>query len=172
MADKEKDANKAKPDAAAKPKRGGKLGLFTTLTVFVFASPFIMPTLLLLFLGMLPTMVAMITDSDRQKSSAIAIGSLNFAGITPFIIDLWMKGQTMANVFRILTEPSSWLVMLGAAGVGQLVVFAIPPVLASFTTVRYEARLKVLKENMESLKSTWGPEVATTKPVNKIGQKE
>ena len=169
MAD--KDAKKpAAVDAA--PKRGNKLGFFTTMIMVGLISPFIMPTLTLLFLGMFPTIIALVADNDRQKSSAIAIGSLNVAGVVPFVIDLWLKGQHWDTLIQILKEPSSWLVMLGAAGVGKMIVFAVPPVLAGFATIRYELRLKTLKDNLETIKATWGPDVGTTKPLSKVGQKE
>jgi hypothetical protein len=158
----------AKPAPAAK-KSGGKLKFLTGMVVFACAVPFLMPTVTLLLIGMIPTLVALMTDNDRQKSSAAAVASMNFAGITPFIIDLWMKGQSMENVFQILRESSTWLVILGAAFVGHLIVFAIPQAMASLTVARSEARLKILKQNLEQLKSTWGPDVATTKPLNRGG---
>ena len=58
----------------------------------------------------------------------------------------------------------------GAAAVGQLIVFAIPQALTSLTLARAEIRLKILKGNMEKLKTTWGPDVATTKPLDKIAR--
>ncbi len=84
------------------------------------------------------------------------------------MIDLWVNGQSMDTVFHILGQSSSWLVILGAAAVGQLIVFAIPQAMTSLTLARAELRLKILKTNMEKLKSTWGPDVATTKPLDKI----
>lgn len=162
--------NKAAQEASPK-KRSGKLGLYTTMVVLIIATPFIMPTLTLCLAGMIPTLVALVTDNDRQKSSATAIGALNFAGTVPFIIDLWTKGQTMENVFHILADPSSWLIMLGAAGIGHLILFAIPQAVATLTFARTETRMKLLKENLENLKTTWGPDVATTKPLDKVERK-
>ena len=153
-------------------RKGGKLRLIIMMIVFGSLAPFLMPTLTLLMIGMFPTFIALLTDKDRHQSSATAIGALNAAGVTPFIIDLWMKGQNMDNVFHILREPSNWLVMLGAAGVGQLIVFAVPQAMASLTLARSEVRLKTLKHNLEQLKSTWGAEVATTKPLDKIIQRD
>jgi hypothetical protein len=95
---------------------------------------------------------------------------MNFAGLVPFLIDLWVKGQTMENAFVILRNPSNWLIILGAAGIGQLIVFAVPQAMASMTLAHAESRLKTLKQNLEQLKTSWGPEVATTKPVDKIGR--
>jgi hypothetical protein len=153
-----------------KAKKRGKLAFYTTIILLIAIAPFIIPTLELLLAGMLPTLVALFTDNDREHSSATAVGAMNFAGTTPFLIDLWMKGQNMGNVTQILAQPSNWLVMYGAAGVGLLIVFAVPQAIASLTFARSEVRLKILKENMEKLKATWGLDVATTKPLNQIGK--
>ena len=149
-------------------KKGGALRFIFFMIVFGAAVPFILPTLTLFLIGMIPTFVALITDNDRQKSSTMAVGAMNAAGITPFVIDLWTKGQTMENVFQILRNPTSWLVMLGAAGVGQLILFAVPQAVALLTFARADTRLKILRRNLESLKDSWGPEVGTTKPIDKI----
>ena len=80
--------------------------------------------------------VAFFIDPDQDKSSTAAVGAMNCAGVAPFVIDLWLKGQTIDNVFRILSESTNWLVMLGAAGIGQLIVFAVPPAMAPLTFAR------------------------------------
>jgi len=163
----------APPDKKAAKKGGGKLGLILGMVVVIPVVFFTMlPTALLLIAGLVPTFVVLIADNDRQKSSAIAIGSLNCAGVTPFVIDLWTRGQTMENTFRILGDSSTWLVMLGTAALGQLIVFALPPLLTAFTVAKYEVRLKTLKANLENLKTAWGPDVATTKSLDKVGRRE
>jgi hypothetical protein len=170
MADAKTEAKTApKEKAAGKGKgRGGTLGLIFAMILFGAAVPFILPTLILFVIGMIPTLVALMTDNDRQKSSTIAVGAMNIAGIIPFAVDLWIKGQTMGAMFELLRDSTTWLVMLGSAGVGQLIVFAVPQAVALLAFARDESRLKILKRNLESLKESWGPEVGTTKPVEQI----
>ena len=157
---------------AAKPKKRGKLGFFTTMIMLGIAAPFFFPTVVLIAIGMIPTLVAFFVDRDPERSQTAAIGAMNCAGVVPFVIDLWSRGQTMDNTFRILAEPATWLVMLGAAAIGQLIIFALPPAMAMLTLARAELRLKVLRHNLEQLKASWGPDVATTKPVEKVGRKD
>jgi hypothetical protein len=159
-----------KPKATApEPKKAkGKAKFVLCMVIFGMSVPFLMPTLTLILIGLIPTFIALFTDNDRHKSATTAIGAMNCAGLTPFIIDLWTRGQTMENVFRIMREPSNWLVILGAAGIGQLIIFVIPHAMTSLTLAHSEGRLKILKNNLEQLKSTWGPDVATTKPIEKI----
>lgn len=167
MADKKTD-----PAGKAPKKKGGKAGFILILILFGVSAPLLMPTWTLVLIGMLPTFVALITDNDPQKSSTGAVGAMNFAGLTPFILDLWMKGQTMENTMHILRESSSWLIILGAAAVGQMIVFAVPQAMTSLTLAHAESRLKILKKNLEQLQASWGPDVANTKPLDKIGKNE
>ncbi|MDX2027104.1 MAG: hypothetical protein SFW62_00540 [Alphaproteobacteria bacterium] len=171
MAD-EKEAPKPADAKAAAPKKGGKLGLILFMVVFGASFWFIFPTFILILVGMVPTCIAILADTDDQKSGAVAVGAMNGAGLAPFIIDLWSKGQTMEHLFQILREPSNWMVIAGAAGIGWLIVFAMPQALASLAMARAESRLKILRQNLDSLKTTWGPDVATTKSIDKIAKAE
>lgn len=167
MADEKTAKADAEPAKKGK-KRGGTVGLIFIMVIFGAAVPFILPTLILFVVGMVPTLVAIMTDNDRQKSSTIAVGAMNIAGIVPFAIDLWIKGQTMGDLFQILRDSTTWLVMLGAAGIGQLIVFAVPQAVALLAFARDESRAKLLRRNLDSLKESWGPEVGTTKPIEQI----
>lgn len=164
---------KTEPTAAASPaKKSGKLGMITGFIVFGLMSPYIMPTVVLFVVGMMPTLVALITDQDRQRSTALSIGFLNFAGVVPFMLDLFIKGQSWPNLTHILSDSTTWLVMLGTAAIGQLIIVTIPPVLTSLTTIRLESRLKLLQQNLDRLKTTWGPDVGTTTSLDKLAQRE
>jgi hypothetical protein len=168
-----KDAKNGAPAADAKkekaPKKRGKATVVLSMIIFGASAWFIFPTLILFLIGMAPTLVALFTDSDRQKSSAAAVGAMNAAGVTPFIIDLWVKGQTMENVFQILSNSTDLLIILGAAAIGQLIIFAVPQAVALLSFARADARLKIMRHNLESLRDSWGPDVGTTKPIDKIG---
>lgn len=162
-------AKKEDKKNAAPPKPGKAKAVFVLLLVCA-ATPFMLPSLVLLLAGLVPTYVAFATDSDPQKSGATSVCAMNVAGIAPYLIDLWMKGQTLGNAFAILGEPKSWLVILGAAAIGQLIVYTIPSFIAIFTLNNAESRLQALRRNLELLKDSWGADVATTKPLDKIIQ--
>lgn len=174
MADeKEEKKDDKKPEAGkAEGKKRGKGGVILFMVMFGISFWFIFPTLVLVLIGMSPTFVALFTDTDRDRFASTSVGMMNAAGVAPFVIDLWVKGETMENTFQILREPSNWLVMLGAAGIGQLIYFAVPQAVALLTFSRDEARLKLLKSHLESLKEVWGPDVGTTKPVDKLARSE
>jgi hypothetical protein len=162
----------AAKDAKAK-KKGGAIGFIFLMIIIGASVPFIYPTIFL-FVGMLPTLVALFTTSsdDKQGASVTAIGAMNAAGLTPFVIELWEKGQTMGEALRIMGTPETWLVMFGAAAVGQLILFAVPQAITSLTLARAESRVQLLKRNLETIKTIWGPDVATTKSMEKIAKGE
>ena len=167
MADAKKKAESAAAKGA-KPKKRGKVGFYTTVLVAICAAPFMFPTLVLLMVGLLPTLVALFVDKDREHSSAYAIGAMNCAGVAPFLIDLLIKGQSMENTFHILGDPNTWLVILGSAAIGQMIVSVIPQALTTLTFAHSETRVKTLKKNLDTLRENWGPDVGTTKPLDQL----
>lgn len=158
---------KKKERKTAPSRRKGGLLFFCIMIIVGAIVPFGLPTLLLC-LGLLPTLVALITDTDPKKSAAAAIGFLNVAGVAPFILELWEKGQTMENAMQIVLDSTTWLIMLGAAALGQLLIYAVPPVVASMTLMKLEARLRLLRDGLSQLKEIWGPDVATHKAVDQV----
>ncbi len=156
-----------------KAETAGKSGTkFIVLMIVIGALvPFGAPTLLIC-LGLLPTLVALFTETDPNKSGLITVGFLNVAGVLPFIIELWTKGHSLEEAFRILSDPLSWIVMFGAAAMGQLILYAVPTAMAMMAVNRMEARLRILREGLEQLKAIWGPDVATNKPVDLVRGRE
>jgi len=172
MAEEKKPETPAPAKPAAVPKKGGAVGFIILMVMCGAMVPFVYPTLFLL-VGMLPTVVALFTSgNDKQGASITAVGAMNAAGLSPFIIDLWQKGQTMENALAILRLPETWFVMFGAAVVGHLILFAVPQAITSLTLARAEARIKLLKQHLETIKTTWGADVASTKPMEKIARGE
>lgn len=165
MADKNKDKKKTAEPATPKPRRKGGLKTILIMLGLGAAAPFCLPTLLIC-LGLMPALVALITDTDPEKNTAATVGFLNFAGVSPFLIDLWLKGQTWEAAFAIIREPTNWMIMLGSAAIGHLILYAIPPVVMMFTMTKMDLRLKKLRDAQEELKAIWGADVANPKAGN------
>jgi len=157
-----------KNDAKTKKKGGVKLILLMALAGCLV--PFGLPTLLVCA-GLIPTLIVLLTETEDTHAGLATVGYMNVAGVLPFLIDLWQRGQTMDAAMAIVREPRSWVVMLGAAGVGQLVLYAVPPIIASIVLIKQADRLRTLREAIKELEAIWGPEVATAAPVDEIRQK-
>lgn len=161
-------AQKAEAGSKGKQKKSGSS--FKTIFFMVLLGcfvPFGIPTLLVC-VGLLPTVVALFTDTEVHRSKLATIGYMNFAGVLPFLIELWQKGQTMEAAAAIVYNPSSWVVMLGAAGVGHLILYAVPPVIASVIIINQESRLQTLKQGLQELENIWGPDVGTMAPLDTV----
>lgn len=161
-------AEKTEKKAQDKTKKKSGSGKTVLMMILIGCMvPFGLPTLLVAC-GLLPTVVALFTDTDENKSGLAAVGYMNLAGVLPFLIELWQKGQAMDVAMAIITEPSSWVVMLGAAGVGYLIMYAVPPMIGSVVLLNQEGRLRTLTEGVEQLEAIWGPDVTTTAPLSEV----
>ncbi len=144
--------------ARGKKKRKGSM--LTLILLVIPAGLVVLPTSILFGVGMIPTIVAYITDRDPEKSAPITVGGLNFCGCMPFAIDLWKHNHTIIAAGKIFADPLSWLVMYGAAAIGWALYYGIPPAVANFEVMRAEKRVSALKQVKVGLVQEWGPEVA------------
>ena len=143
---------------AKQAKSGSLLAWVLAPTLGVIA----LPTVLLLVVGMAPTLVALfIIDRHPAKYTTRAVGYLNFSGCLPYAIDLWRGGGVwdFETLFAIITDPFTLLVMYSMAGVGWIVLFASPPVVAAYLAVTSEMREKTLKARQNELIAEWGRNV-------------
>ncbi|MDD4617486.1 MAG: hypothetical protein PHW76_10370 [Alphaproteobacteria bacterium] len=154
---------KTPASAAAPKKKGGKLKFVFFMMIACLAMPFMLPTILMLLAGLIPTYVTFWTDDDPEKRGAACVSSMNIAGMVPFIIDLWAKGQTTGNALRILSESNTWFVILGAAAIGHLIAYAVPQAVATLSLTTNDNRIKSLKKNLELIKESWGADVGAVK---------
>ncbi len=115
-------------------------------------------TVILVLLGMLPTIVALIIDRSKHKSSTLCVGGMNFSGVFPYLLELWTGANTSA--IAIITDIYKLLVMFAAAGFGWMLFLAIPPVVGAFLTVMSQRRVAQLRSNQKNIIEEWGEGVA------------
>jgi hypothetical protein len=153
------------PKGGGKPapqsKKGGApmtmVGIAAVLVGLVVVA---LPTVTLLFIGMLPTVVAYLIDRTRQKYATFCVGGMNFCGVFPYVLDLWNGIHSMSGAFRILTDVFALLLMYGAAAFGWALFASIPPVVVSVLTVMAQRRVSTLRTNQRRIIEEWGEEVA------------
>lgn len=153
--------------------RGARSSL-VLLLVMLPMGLLILPTTLLVLAGMVPTIVAYIVDRNDDKAASMTVGSINLCGIMPFLIQLWQHGHNLGYSLGLLSQPVTWLVMYSAAGMGWVLYFAIPPVIAGWSASRDEGRVRQLESKREALVEVWGPEVAEAlkAPPDTAGEEE
>lgn len=135
-----------------------------TRTIFVLiigvVGLFTLPTILILGIGMLPTVGAMISDRRKEKYATLCVGAMNFTGVLPFMIRLWTEDHSYERAFQMIADPFTWLVMYGAAAIGWAIYFVAPGIVGMFIGMRTEQRIQRLRRRQRDLVEEWGPGVA------------
>lgn len=121
---------------------------------------FTLPTVLILGIGMLPTMAALISDRRKEKYATLCVGCMNFVGVLPFMIKLWTEDHSYNNAFKVIGDPFTWLVMFGAAALGWAIYYVAPGIVGMFIGLRTEQRVQRLRRRQRDLVEEWGPGVA------------
>lgn len=159
----------AKVQTAAKDKANKSIGraMLAVLTAGVIAF-FFLSTMIVLLCGMLPTIAAYMIDANAKKYAARTVGVLNFAGCMPIAAELWAGGQTIDFAVELLLDPFNWLIMLGAAAIGWVLYFTLPPVVGTYLAISFESRIKSETDKQEGLVKEWGTDVAQRAPVDQL----
>ena len=117
------------------------------------------PTILLLLIGMAPSIVAYIVDKRPRKVTARSIGYLNFAGCLPYALKLWTGQNTISGVLELVFEPSALMIMYSSAAVGWMLNFIIAHIMSAYLAVKHEAKNRSISSRQEDLIKEWGSEV-------------
>ena len=132
------------------------------LWVFMFTlMMFVFPALVIvLIIGMLPTLVAMMIDKTPKKYAAWCVGGMNLTGVFPALQDLWAGATTIKQAMSILGNPAELLVMYAAAAFGWMIYIAVPPVVRSLMSVMAQHRIAQLRSDQRTLIGDWGAGIA------------
>ncbi len=117
---------------------------------------FSLPTVVLLFLGLLPAMVAFIVDDDPRKYATKCVVATNFAGTWFFLLQLWTADHSLGEAMGILTDVYAWLLIYGSAALGWLCFLWFPSIAALFMEMTAERRIANLKLKQKKLIDAWG----------------
>jgi len=118
------------------------------------------PTMVVLFFGLLPTFVAYIIDRSKGKSATFSVGSVNFIGVFPYIVQLWGGENTFNAALMITTDLVAMLVMYAASAFGWLIFLALPTLISSFVVIMQQRKVAQLRGEQKELIEEWGPHVA------------
>jgi len=125
--------------------------------------PFSIPTLILFFAGMLPTLVAALTDRSHARYAWICVGGMNFAGLSQAMLTLWFGHHEISYAIHQVMNIGIMLMAYSAAAAGWLLYFTAPPIVMTVMLATSKRRAGVLKAQMEKLETEWGKEVASRK---------
>jgi len=153
-------------------RKRGRSNLTWILLVLTFLVVLAGPTMILLLLGMLPTLVALIIDRTKQKSNSLCVGSINFIGVFPYIMGLWGGMNDFTAAFTIVGDIFNLLVMYSAAAFGWFLFLTMPSIISSFVLVLQQRKVAQLRGEQKDLIDEWGAEVAAIVEVQRMEKKE
>jgi hypothetical protein len=155
---------RAKPSAkkGKAPAKGGGGGNKLLIVVTAMALvPFSLPTLMVMFVGLMPTLVAAVVERGTARYAWICVGGLNFAGLAPWLFNLWFGHHTLEYAFDQITSITMLLTAFGASAVGSLLYMSTPPVVNMVTAMTSQRRAANLAVAQKKLVEQWGDAVIT-----------
>lgn len=152
------------PETKGKSKLSGKA--IGTGVMLLPAVAVLMPSIILLGIGMAPAIVAYIVDRTRDKYLSITVGLLNVCGTMPALVRLWTDGQSYSSALRIAGDPFTMLIAYGAAAAGWGIYLALPLILTHYYAATSTSRLSTLHARQARLVEAWGEEIAGEPPAD------
>ena len=153
-------ARQAVRQAAVTPQTGRRAKAGWLFIVFALLLIVSLPTVLLLFFGMLPAIVAYVIDPSRNKTSTTCVGAMNFAGVFPYLLSLWTGIHSFDVALGILTDIFALMVMYSAAAAGWMVFMAVPPMVGVLMSGMDRRRIAALRARQKRIVKEWGKDVA------------
>ncbi len=137
---------------------GMKARLF--LIVIILLGVTFLPTSMLLFVGMIPSLFAFFMGARGRGVRASTVAAMNLSGCVPFIFGLWAGGNDFETSLDIISNAQNILIMYTAAAFGYMIDFVVTGLVSSFLYQKGKRRMKAIKERQKVIISLWGRGVA------------
>lgn len=168
MAKKEK--KKKKKSGSDPNKLSARARIF--LIALILLGLIFLPTSMLLFVGMMPSIVAVFISLRGKGARASTVSAMNIAGCIPYIFKLWSSGNDFDASFDIITDSQAVMVMYTAAAFGYMIDWVVTGLVSSYLYQKGMNRMKVIKKRQQILIEQWGREVAGAAMVSGEDEKD
>lgn len=120
---------------------------------------FALPIMVLLIVGMLPTVAALLVDRSGGLRSTRCVAAANFAGVLPIIAMVLRDGNSMAALSDLMSQGHVWLIMYGAAACGWGLLRAGPAVAGAVVARLVQREIATIKRDQSKLVNDWGRKI-------------
>jgi hypothetical protein len=128
-----------------------------------------LPTTILLAVGMLPSVVCFVADKTKNKAQTIAVAAFNLAACTLFLLRVWTSQQGLGIAMEIVLDPLAIVVMyMGAAG-GYAVDIIVSSAASAVMYKKTELRQQSIKKTQKELIERWGEKVTGRLQLDRSG---
>jgi hypothetical protein len=122
--------------------------------------------------AMLPTIFAFFWDRNKHKCALATICTFNLIGILPHLMRMWDSSNNVNHTAKlIMANIDTWIIVYGAAFVGQLLYISLPILITKIYEARVRAQILTLETRIGSLSEEWGIADATEEGGDRIGDK-
>ncbi len=154
----QKVANIGRKNNEGRKSLGIKGRLF--LIAFILLGLAFLPTSMLLFFGMLPSIVAFFVGARGRGVRASTIVAMNLAGCVPFVFKLWTTGNDFEASIDIVSDMQSLVIMYMAAAFGYMIDWVVTGIVSSYLYQKGINRMKAIRKRQKALIELWGEEVS------------
>lgn len=139
------------------------------LSIMALTSIAALPTTVLFFVGMMPTIVVRFSDRKKSRTRVLTVGFMNFAACFPFWFELMHKGHTFQNAMELIGNPMTIVVMYFGAGMGYLIEWCLAGFVGGLMIARGKKKLDDIVVMQDALVDRWGQEVSGAIPLDPTG---
>lgn len=135
------------------------IGIFKILILWVLMFPLIFlgyPTIILIAVGMVPTIVSMVVEKEASMSGTVCVGCFNVCGVVPYALALWDQHQSFKYMTNLFFDPYTFLVMYGTAGIGYSIYLGVPKIILGAMRLSARANMRQLWRVQRTLVDDWG----------------
>jgi len=119
-----------------------------------------LPTTLILMVGLLPSLVSLLTSTRNVGPRTSTVFAMNLAGVIPFVFKLWDGSNDFEASFEIISNLRYVSVMYLAAAFGYMIDWVVTGLMSSFLYQKGMTRMKSIKKRQDKLILQWGVEVS------------
>ena len=131
-------------------------GLIFLLMVILILFIFFPALLIILSIGMMPTLGAVVSDPTSNRAQATCVGFCNISGLVPALHQLYLNHFTLASAYVIVHDEFYLLYILGISAMGWALFFIIPSIAVSMYRTRDKLYLIRMVKRYKDLKDIWG----------------
>ena len=106
--------------------------------------------------AMLPTIFAIFFDRNYHKCLSATICSFNLIGVMPYLVRMWESNSVDHTAKMMLADISTWMVIYGAAFMGQLIYATLPLLFVKALAARVQVRVGKLEKEHKEICKDWG----------------
>ena len=130
---------------------------FLLLLLVAIALIRVMPIVVVLVVGLLPTLTLMIIDG-KNINKLIIVGCFNLAGVFVYIFNI-AKNYSVDNALFLFSDIFNLILMLGSAAVGLLIYYEVPLLFVYLARISNQHHITSIDARIEKLKEVWGKDV-------------